>query len=155
MLQWLLCLRSISFRTCSLFPWTENYHAKCLWNFCFSFLGNCVPGCSMIWGRLVCSNHRDGRRDKVKTLHFDVNLMLLFLPTGTYSIGKQQQCTQCPKGKYCPHTVNATVLDCPAAHYSFGAAASCTACPRGFQCPSKDGSGNAKCLAVSSRVIFK
>ena len=76
--------------------------------------------------------------------------MLSMFDLGTYSTGKQQQCTKCPQGKYCPNTTLANVLDCPNGLYSFGVAAECSSCPQGYQCPNKDGTANSKCVHVST-----
>ena len=56
----------------------------------------------------------------------------------------------CPAGKYCPSTTNSTEISCSPGYFSFGGAASCSRCPSGWKCPNRDGSGNARCLAVSN-----
>ena len=39
---------------------------------------------------------------------------------GTYSIGGQRECTQCPSGKGCPDVDAATEVECAAGEYSEG-----------------------------------
>ena len=71
---------------------------------------------------------------------------------GTYSVGKVQHCTVCPKGKFCPYTTNATETDCDPGTFSLGGQERCTPCPSGWECPNTDGTGNVKCFPVSILV---
>ena len=73
----------------------------------------------------------------------------VFVSVGTYSIGKEQHCTVCPKSNYCPYTDKADEVECPEGTYSVGGKAVCDSCPSGWKCPSKDGTANAMCLPVS------
>lgn len=54
---------------------------------------------------------------------------------GTYSVGGQETCTECPAGKACPVTTLDIKVDCTAGTYSEANQAACTLCPAGWECP--------------------
>ena len=71
-------------------------------------------------------------------------------PTGRYSLGKQQSCTVCPAGKYCP-TSSSEPINCQTGYFSFGEQFNCTQCEAGYEC--SDPTGKFFVFSCTIRII--
>ena len=58
-------------------------------------------------------------------------------PLGSFSLGGQTACTECPAGYACPDQESSDAVACASGYYSLGGAASCTICPAGSYCVSR------------------